>query len=318
MSRTDSHLVSANLMGWILVLVLLLPFASGFAQSKEMFPAARALYRGDYEKARALAASHLQKKPADILVRITLARADLALGKFAEAIAELNRVLASDPRNVDGLYYLSFAARALSQQEYAKLYRLDPNSARVHQLMAESAMEAQDMSEAETEFQKALEVNPQSAEIAIELAELKRSQSKFDEAIAYYSKAAEIGSLDYEIAYGLGACYTYKQDYPHAIEWLRKSVALAPDSAAGHFGLGNALFQNGELNAAIPELIAAVRLEGGMKQAYFLLARAYSKLGRKQEANSALQKLDQLNNQAVPAQKSGDSNGMNKETTHEP
>jgi tetratricopeptide (TPR) repeat protein len=278
----------------------------------------RTLYRGDYEQAKRLAESHLQKKPADLFMRVILARAELSTGHYSEALGDLRKVLASDPHNIDALYYLSFAARGLAQQEYERLYAMNPDSARVHQLLAEAALESQDLSRAETEFQKALDANPRSAEVATELAELKRSQSKFDEAITYYSKAAEVGSLDYAIAYGLGASYTYKQDYPRAIDYLQKSVAFAPDSAAAHFALGNAFFQNGDLKSAIPELTASLRLEPRMKQAYFLLGRAYSKLGRKQEAAAAFQKLDQLSGTPGPGQNGGASVDVNKETPHNP
>ncbi len=214
MLHSIRHCRPANSFRGLFVLFVFLPLTNGFTQQPEVSSSARALYRGDYEHAKELAVSNLRKKPTDLPVRIILARAELAMGNYGEALAELKKVLSSDPQNIDALYYLSFAARALSQQEYARLYRLDAHSSRVHQLLAESALEAQDTSQAEIEFQKAFEINPHSAEVASELAELKRSQSKFDEAIAYYSKAAEIGGLDYQIAYGLGACYTYKQDYP--------------------------------------------------------------------------------------------------------
>ena len=109
--------------------------------------------------------------------------------------------------------------------------------------------------------------------------------------------------MSYDVAYGLGACYTYKQEYPQAVQWLRKAAALAPDSAAGRFALGNALFQDGQFTAAIPELKDALRREPRMKQAYFLLGRAYSKLGKPEEARVAIQKLDELNRSEVPEER---------------
>jgi hypothetical protein len=39
-----------------------------------------------------------------------------------------------------------------------------------------------------------------------------------------------------------------------------------------------------------------------MKQAYFLLGRVYSKLGRQDEAQAAFKKLDELNRLEVPVQ----------------
>jgi tetratricopeptide (TPR) repeat protein len=180
-----------------------------------------------------------------------------------------------------------------------------PDSDRVHQLLGEAALAAENKSEAETEFQNALKANPRSMDAATELAELKRSQSKFDEAITYYTQAAQVGTLNYPIAYGLGACYTYKQDYAQAVRWLRKAVEFDPDSPAGRFALGNALFQSGEYALAIPELKASLKLEQQFKQAYFLLGRAYSKLGQQEASKAAFQKLDELNRGEIPSQEKG-------------
>jgi tetratricopeptide (TPR) repeat protein len=234
--------------------------------------------------------------------RVLLARAELAQGKSDSALQDLRKALAIDPHNIEALYYLSFTARSLLDQEYQRLYSMAPDSSRVHQLLAEAALQAQNPTLAEAEFLKALAADSYLPEVTIEMAELKRSQSKFDEAIAYYTKAAEQDSVNYDVAYGLGACYTYQQKYAKATEWLRKAVAISPDSVAGHFALGNSLFQSGALDASIPELKATLLLEPRMKQAYFLLGRAYSKLGRRAEAASAFKKLDELNRAAVPVQ----------------
>ena len=285
----------------LLALVVTL-WAGANGQSAALTACSSALYRRDYIEAAQIAEQHLRRYPNDVPVRVILARAELAQGRFQEAFEELQKALASDPRNIDALYYLSLVSRELSEREYQRLFSMAPDSARVHQLLGEAALGAENKTEAEEEFQKALAANPGSVEVLTELAELKRSQSKFDEAITYYLRAEKIGPLSYDVAYGLGACYTYKQDYSQAIEWLRKAAALAPDSAAARFALGNALFQNGQTEAAIPELNAALRLEPRMKQAYFLLGRAYSKLGRQEEAKAAIRKLDELNRSEVPGQ----------------
>ena len=292
----------------LVFLFLLMPLtmatvrSQGQAPSSTLTETTRALYGGDYPLAIQLAEKHLGKYPRDVPMRVVLARVELAQGKLQEAFDELQKALAVEPKNIDALYYLSLVSRELSQREYQRLFSMAPDSARVHQLLAEAAQAAENSSKAEEEFHNALEVNPHSVEIATELAELKRSQSKFDEAIAFYMQAERNGPLTYDVAYGLGACYIYKQDYPQAIEWLRKAVALAPESTAGRFALGNALFQDGQVAAAIPELKAALRQEPRMKQAYFLLGRAYSKIGRHEEARAAIKKLDELNRSEVPEQ----------------
>lgn len=294
---------------WFLILPVMVS-TTAYGQSSVLNECTRELYRGNYVLSALLAETYLRKYPKDAPVRVMLARAELAQGKLQESFDELQKVLAFDSKNIDALYYLSLVSRELSAREYQRLLSLAPDSARVHQLLAESALAAENYGEAEEEFQKALKANPHSVEVSTELAELKRSQSKFDEAIGYYTDAEKNGALSYEVAYGLGACYTYKQEYSQAIEWLRKAAALDQDSAAGRFALGNALFQDGQVEAAIPELKAALRLEPQMKQAYFLLGRAYSKLGRQEEARAAVKKLDELNRAEVPDQSKGSTGSV--------
>jgi protein O-GlcNAc transferase len=285
---------------WLLVMVA---SVNVLGESPDLAKCTRAFYRGEFAQAAQFAETQLRTHPNAVPVRVILARALLAQGKFQLAFEELRTVLKADPNSTDALYYLSLIARELSQREYQRLLTLAPDSDRAHQLLAEAALAAENPTEAETEFQSALRVNPRSVEAYIALAELKRSQSKFDEAISYYAEAEKIGPLSYPIAYGLGACYTYKKDYSQAAGWLRKAVELAPDSAAGHFALGNALFQGGQLEAAIPELKTSLQLEPRMKQAYFLLGRDYTKLGRQEEARVMFQKLDEMNRSEVPETK---------------
>src|SRR3989442_10299047 len=286
---------------WLLTLVVASSTRT-YGQSSALTECTRALYSGDNALAVQLAEKHLSKYPKDVAVRVVLARSELAQGKPLQAFEELQRALESDPKSIDALYYLSLVSKELSQSEYERLFSLAPESSRAHQVLDEAALSAGNPTEAEKEFKRALEVNRQSVDVSTELAELKRSQSKFDEAIAYYFQAEKSGPLNYDLAYGLGACYTYKQEYPQAVEGLRKAVALVPHSAAGRVAPGNALFQDGPFEAAVPELNEALRLEPRMKQAYFLLGRAYSKLGRQEEARAAIKKLDELNRSEVPGQ----------------
>lgn len=281
----------------VVLLILLLSAYQAAAQTPGLKESSDALYQGEYQQAAQLAAKYLRQFPGSAPARVLLARAELAQGHFPEALRELRQVLTADPRNIDAHYYLAIVARALAQQENQRLFAMAPDSHRVHQLLGESALAAENQAEAETEFKAALKTQPDSVEVLIQLGELKRSQSNFDEAIDYYLRAERAGGPDYDIAYGLGVCHTYKQNFQQAIEYLQKAVEMAPDSAAGKFALANALFQNNQTEAAIPLLQATVGLEPNFKQAYFLLGRAYQKLGRQNEAQAAFKKLAEVNAQ---------------------
>lgn len=275
------------------VLFFILPVA-GLAQTPALNESARALYRGEPERAATLAATYLKTHPNDSAARVLFARAVLAQGKFQTAYDELQKALKIDPNNIDALYYLSLIATALAQNEYKQLYALAPESDRVHQLLAESFKAQENPAEAENEYLAALKANPRSLEILVALGELKREQSRFDEAIDYYSQAEHIGPLDYDIAYGLGASYTYKQDHQKALAYFRQAIRFEANSGAAHFALGNVMFQLGQLAEAIIELKTAVTFEPKLRQAYFLLGRAYQKSGQQLEAKTAFKKVDEL------------------------
>lgn len=254
-----------------------------------------ALNRGDYQKASELASAHLQRSPGDTSERVVLARAQISQGQLDRAFENLRKVLVVEPRSIDALFYLSVIAKEFSKQENQRLFSLAPDSDRAHQILGEAALAASKPEEAESEFGKALNFRPNSVAVLVQLAELKRAQFKLDEAISYYSRAQRLDPGAYEVAAGLGSCYVSKQEFPQAIEWLQKAVALAPDSASGRLDLGNALFQDNQFAAAIPELKASLKLDPATSQAYTLLARAYSKLGRTKESQDVLQKFKELN-----------------------
>ncbi len=263
-------------------------------QASELVESSRALYRGNYERSRALAESYLKAHPDAPAAHILLARAEMAEGRFLPAYRELRQVLNLDPSNLDALYYLWRVSGILSQVEYQELYAMAPESARVHQLLAESLQAQGKTVEAEEEFRAALRANPQSVEVLDALGDLKRSQYRFDEAIEYYSRATKDAPRDYASAYGLGAAYLYLQDTPRAINFFRESLVIDPDSAPAHLALGDAMLRAGRAADAVEELKAAVRLLPEMRQAYTLLARAYQKLGRANEAGVALKKSQEL------------------------
>src|SRR5712691_1308283 len=147
----------------VLLLALVVTFCVGAdGQSAALTACTSALYRGDYLEAAQIAEQHLRTYPKDAPVRVILARAELAQGRFQEAFGELQKALASDPRNIDALYYLSLVSRELSEREYQRLFSMAPDSARVHQLFAEAALGAENKTEAEEEFQKALAANTRS------------------------------------------------------------------------------------------------------------------------------------------------------------
>ncbi len=259
----------------------------------------RALYRGEYDRAASLAASFVKAHPEASAGFILLARTEIAQGKYQPAYENLRQALRLAPTSVDALYYLGRVALILSQVQYRELYDLAPDSARVHQLLAESYRAQEKTAEAEQEYKAALEASPRSVEVLDALGDLERSSNHYDEALPYYSRAADIAPRDYNSVYGLGASYLLKFEPERAIEYFRKALKIDPKSAAARFAVGDALLRVGKAQEAVAELKAAVALEPEMEQAYRLLGRAYQKLGQKREAEEAFKKSKEVSQEGA-------------------
>ncbi len=253
-----------------------------------------AFYAGNVSEARLLLEGYLRLNPEDQAARILLARALATVGESEQAFKELENVLEKDPENVDALFYLGALTTALSQTEYARLYKMAPDSARVHQLMGDSFQARRSFREAEQEYEAALADDPNLVEVIVALGDLKRGQGEFDRAAGYYERALAINAGDYRALYGLGVCHRFSQEHSEALKYFRKSLEVAPDYASAHLAIGTSLVQEGEFSKALESLLTAISLEVDMDQAYFQLGRAYQALGDSEKADRAFEKARQL------------------------
>ena len=103
----------------VLMFATALMAAEGAAELTE---ATRALYSGDAPRAQSLVEEYRKAHPASAAARLLIARAEMTRGDFHAAYGELVEILQLEPRNLDGLYYLSKLSGILSQIEFRDLY----------------------------------------------------------------------------------------------------------------------------------------------------------------------------------------------------
>lgn len=276
------------------ILTLLLGIGPVSAQTSLLDRGREAFYEGRVVAAVENLETYLRVDPRNHEARILLARALTGAGRNDESFAQLKRVLEEDPVNADALFYLASLSLALSQTQYGRLYELAPESARVHQLMAQSFELRERFEEAEEEYQKALAVDPGLTEVITALGDLSRTLGKFAEATERYRRALAADPSDYRALYGLGVCRRFDEDHPGARDYFERSLALAPGFAPGHLALGMTLLRMGDARGAVAPLLEAIRLEPDLDQAYFQLGQAYQRLGRTDEARLTLDKAREL------------------------
>jgi predicted Zn-dependent protease len=112
-----------KLIGTLLLQVASL-YGAACAQSRELTEASHALYRGEYGRASEIARQYLKLHPGSAAMHVMLARAELTGNRPEQAIVELRKALAADPRNVDAHYYLRLTTKTQAQEEYQKLFAM--------------------------------------------------------------------------------------------------------------------------------------------------------------------------------------------------
>jgi tetratricopeptide (TPR) repeat protein len=78
--------------------------------------------------------------------------------------------------------------------------------------------------------------------------------------------------------------YLKRSDGPSALPWARQAVAAAPREFPAHKALGQALLETGDVDGAITELLVGTKLAPDSPGLHFLLARAYQRAGRTDDA----------------------------------
>ncbi len=82
----------------------------------------------------------------------------------------------------------------------------------------------------------------------------------------------------------LAWAYGIQGNYGDSLPVAQKAVAEDPTLAMGQMVLGRAMVESGDTTAALPHLEKVLQLEPGNLEAHLTLAKAYSRLGRKDDA----------------------------------
>jgi tetratricopeptide (TPR) repeat protein len=255
--------------------------------------ASRALSAGDVDRALRLAMQHLEANAASVPARLVIARAYMIRGEYAQAHDHLRLASQTSPRNVDVLYYLGIAAGRLAEIELQRLAQVAPDSARVHQIRAESLEMQERPHEAAAAYEAAIARQPELIDALLGLAKLRRTSLRCTEAIALYNKAEALRPT-FEGAYGLGVCLQYEQQDQLAAVQFQKATERDPADALAWKDLGMAEMKLGRAPRAIAHLQRAIKLRPDMHDAYYALGQIYRAAGDLQKAKEAFAAAERL------------------------
>lgn len=198
---------------------------------------------------------------SDLTRRIGIAAEHFQAGRFPDAQAGCQRVLAIDPDNFHALHLLGLVAHKVGDQERAfefisrALERGAADSATAGRAQAYHnlgvVLDAQDRSdEAVACYEKAIALKPDFAESYNNLGVALNAQGRSDEAVACYEKAIALKPDHAEAYNNLGVAFKDQGKRDAAVACYRKALAIRPDYADAYNSLGVALYEQGRLDEA--------------------------------------------------------------------
>jgi tetratricopeptide (TPR) repeat protein len=241
---------------------------------------------------------HLQDPKLQIRAGMALAELDYQHRELENTSAVLAVLQKLDPANVDVLYVVYRVHTDLATQARDSLALIAPNSARMHQLLAQHLVTEGDAKGAVAQYREAVSIDPRLPGAHFELGEAilqeSMSEQSQQEAQKEFETALAINSGDAKAQCQLGALSSLHGEVDAALSHYERAAELAPDDPEVQVGLGKVLLSSGQIAKALEHLRHAVAVDPLDAQAHYRLSQAYRQLGRISEADREVATFKQL------------------------
>lgn len=210
------------------------------------------------------------------------------------AVANLDKAARLAPDNVDILYHRGRAHMLLSKKSYEHMYEVDPQSWRIHQVLAQSFVEQERFEEAVRECQLAIQSQPGEPGLHEQLGDIYWKQNQLEAAETEFQNELKIDADSVSAYYKLGTISLERSQPEAAVEILRKVLTVSPESIEAHYQMGRAEAQMGKYDDAIHSFsfvkANAVRADKEiLRQSYYQLSQLYRRTQKPEESKQAMQ-----------------------------
>jgi tetratricopeptide (TPR) repeat protein len=236
--------------------------------------------------------------PKDANAWMWLGVAELEKGDGDDAAEALDKAAKLSPDNVDILYHRGRAHLFVSNDSYARMFKADPKSWRVPQLLAEANAGADRHVDAIAEYEAAIKLAPNEPRLHEALGTEYRLVGKMQEAEQAYLKELEIDPENVAAQYKLGVIAIERGDPARGKSLIEGALRVRPDLQHADYNLGRAEMLLGNDAAAAQHLERATTAAGSdpevVEQSWYQLGIVYRRLHRMAEAQKAMATFQKL------------------------
>jgi arylsulfatase A-like enzyme/cytochrome c-type biogenesis protein CcmH/NrfG len=253
-----------------------------------------------YDLQRDAAELHNHFDPQD--VRIKTARSQLAELRTREAQAQSSSAAAAanasslpDPKDKIAEQNLLHAAMLASdddrpsdaRQSLEKVLALDPKSPTALRQLGELELQAGDYSKAAQHLKGAMEARPDDATAAFYAGQALQKSNDLPGARDALETSLKLLPGQFPARLLLGQVYLGMKDVKAAEDQLEAALLLQPASVEAQLALATAQIADGNFSEAAPQLEELSKAQPKNAEVFDLLAKAYSGLGKAEDARRA-------------------------------
>jgi len=242
--------------------------------------------------------------PKDAIAWMWLGVVELALEHAEQAADALDKAAKLAPGNTDILYHRGHAHLLVSRNSYERMFKGDPKSWRVHQVLGQVASEGEHYTDAIYEYLEAIKLAPTQPGLHEELGSVYRNANKMDEAEEAFQRELEIDPHNVLARYKLGVLLMEKGDGAKAKELIVAALQEKPGLLHADYNLARVekLLGNDAAAAALLEKTVATDSDPEIvQQAWYQLGLLYRGLHRPADAQKALAMFQKLKDAAAEA-----------------
>ncbi len=239
--------------------------------------------------------------PKDANAWMWLGVVELENGDGEAAADALDKAAKLAPDNVDILYHRGRAHLFVSNESYARMFKADPKSWRIPELLAEANASADRHIDAIAEYAAAIKLAPNEPRLHEQLGTEYRLTGKMEEAQQAYLKELEIDPQNMTAQYKLGVLVLEMGDPARGKSLIEGALRVRPDLQNSDYNLGRAEMQLGNDEAAAAHFERATSAGGSdpdvVEQSWYQLGIVYRHLHRMEEAQKAMATFQKLKDQ---------------------
>lgn len=257
-----------------------------------------------YDQALPAVRKETEAYPKDASAWMWLGVIELAKDQPEDAAAALDKAAQLAPDNTDILYHRGQAHLLVSRSSYERMFKEDPKSWRVHEVLGQIDADAERYNDAISEYLEATKLAPAQPGLHEELGAVYRRAMKAEDADAAFQAELEINPHNALARYERGVLAMERGDGGKGKELIEAAVSEKPGLPHADYNLGRAEKLLGNDAAAVAHLKRAVASDSDpeiVEQSWYQLGTLYRRLHRPEDSQKALAMFQKLKEESTEA-----------------